>query len=159
MDKYKAMTKKALGDYKILSARIKNIDSEIDYLHIELNYTKTAISKYNGVAVGGGSNASIVEIQAEEHAKINARIKELELEKKRYELAQCKINNIINSLPAEDREIIKRYYINGEKMISICADIYMTEKWGQERASRILGKVSFMLFGARNKDRELKLCV
>jgi RNA polymerase sigma factor for flagellar operon FliA len=65
----------------------------------------------------------------------------------RHELSAI-VREAIESLPAEEAELVRRHYLNGERFDQVAADLGLSKSWASRLHTRAIGRLTKRLKGA-----------
>lgn len=141
MDTYKR-TELLLYSYKTLVAEVKNLLIEIS----ELEYKGVGAMSYEEHISGSGGFSSVVENEVIHRQEEADKIADIIFMK---ENVIKKIDNVLESLDARSRDIIKLSYFNKISNTRIGASIDRSEEWVCRLKSRAVNKIGVLTHNIR----------
>ena len=141
----RAIVRGRLKRYKLLGARIKNLELEKVYLQKDLERYSVPIAYY-GVSVGGkGAEGSQVEKAAARREQIKSRIDSMEREIQSIEIEQQLLDNALNALDQDEREAVTALYIDGLTFTAACVKLCYSERTMRRRVTQALESLAVVL--------------
>lgn len=139
--------KKALREYPLIGVRLKHIHKDIAIRQKELDLITPAITSYGEMGDNSSPQDSPIEKIMDRREKAKGRIDLLSMEAERLTWEKEKIDEALKTLPAEERELITRIYINGESPVSVACDVGFCGTSLTKHTGKALDAIAFILFG------------
>ena len=112
------------------------------------------ISKYDETP-GGGSELTPTEAAAERAIKIQTKVNETRLNLGEIQRIIKKVDNALEGLDCESRELVKAHFFDGQSWRDIGYARHYTERWARKKGNRAIRDMAFMVFGIRARPEQL----
>lgn len=149
---YINLTKSYLRNYRKFQTSVKNLRNEIKIqaeILEKVEDVSSAIAKYGDSPGGGMRELNSVEATAERHLQMQKELLMNKADVERLEMLLKKIDNAMESLRSEDREIVREYIIDGENAYTVADRHHYSERWMRSKAKSATKDIAIMLFGMK----------
>ena len=152
---YISITRRWLKDYNLFKVTVKNMNQDIEAQQKILDYGPVApIAKYGDSVPGGEAELNSVETATDDRIKRQEEIYKTMLNRDDIQRHIDRIDSAVDSLDAEDREIIQEHYFEGDSWEHIGHNRHYSEQWARKKGGKALKQVAFILFGLKAKPPE-----
>lgn len=141
----RARVKGRLKRFSMLAAKKKNLELEKAHLEKELSLSCAPIARYGHNGGRGTGQESPTEHAAARHDRIAARLAQIDIDIAAVELDRQQVENALEALPDDEREVIKTLFFNGKSIAAACDELAYSERTIRRKTANALTVLAMAL--------------